>query len=205
MKKILLVPLLLTILILTVIPIVFKTLQVPATAPHHHANFAVFINGQQVDFSSPRLMSIQPCTDDQHISSDPLDNVHLHDQVGNVVHVHAERITWNHLFESIKFDIDKSMQSTASGVLITSVYRNGEKSEHEILGEPIQKQDRLLLHIATQSGSQKIDQDPVLVKEYEATGTNANEYDEGKIGIEKCGSSHATRSMWKRFKIAFHL
>lgn len=172
--------------------IVWKTLQVPAEPVHYHANFAVFVDGKQVDFSRPELMHIAPCTDDTHLDTDPAENVHLHDGIGNVVHLHMAGITWKTFFDSIKFDY----LALTNGKELT-VYRNGEMVSPGILTDiPIGRQDRVLIQIATQSA--------FISSEYEKVGTNAAEYDTGKVGIEKCGSA-ASLSLWQRFRIAFRL
>jgi hypothetical protein len=66
------------------------------TPTHMHANFAVFINGQQVDFS-PYMIG----EDDTPKS----DNVHLHVPRPDVVHVHTTLTTWDVFFTSIGFQL----------------------------------------------------------------------------------------------------
>lgn len=87
---------------------------------HAHADFAMFINGQQFDFSLPQFMSIAPCvtTSSHHQlipaafahGEDPLhegaesslgDWVHLHDGIGTTIHLHKEGVTYAQFFESI--------------------------------------------------------------------------------------------------------
>lgn len=180
--------------------VVWKTLQVPAEPVHYHANFAVFVDGQQVDFSRPELMHIAPCSDDSHMDTDPIENVHLHDGVGNVVHLHMAGITWKTFFDSIKFEY----LPLTNGRELT-VYRNGEKVSPGLLSDsPIGKQDRILVHIATQSGTATVSESSLISAEYEKVGSNSAEYDTGKIGIEKCGSE-GMLSLWQRARIAFGL
>lgn len=177
----------------------YKTIQIPAIPVHYHANFAVFIDGKQADFTSPSLMHIKPCTNDEHESSDPKENVHLHDQVGNVVHVHANGISWQIFFSTIKFNLPEKANEK-----IMSVYSAGKQVSQGYLDEEIKPQDQLLIHIASKSAVQSISDDPLLQKEEEAVGTNASQYDEGKVGVEKCGVD-GTRTLFQRFKLAFHL
>ncbi len=176
-----------------------KTLAVPQEPVHYHANFAVFVEGKQVDFTKPSLMHIAPCTDDVHVSTDPKENVHLHDQIGNVVHLHMDGISWNTFFSTVGFDL-----LPATNEKSLSVYSKGKKVSEGVLHDTIQKQDEILVHIASQSGKEHISQDPQLQQEFEKVGTNASEYDAGNIGIEKCGAQ-GKRTLWQRMKIAFGL
>lgn len=194
--------LLLSFIAITGTAVAYMISTVPAKPPHYHANFAVFIMGVQENFSKPSLMTIQPCTDEVHHSDNPLENVHLHDQVGNVVHLHMDGITWKQFFESINFNLEQEVQknqSTPSGLII-SYYSNEEKKDHSILDQVIQPQERLLIDVSTQSAA-IASTDPRIVTEYEKVGNSAKDFDEGKIGIEQCGSGY-TRSLWQRFKLS---
>lgn len=85
----------------------------PEPAFHEHADFAMYLNGERVDFSLDEFMSVTPCKVVQApfgvaiaqahgATQDSLkDDVHLHDNIGNVVHVHAEGIDWADFFTSI--------------------------------------------------------------------------------------------------------
>ena len=85
----------------------------PAPAFHEHADFALFLDGQQFDFAKDTYMSTMPCTvatSDVHLidtalahggDSDVAEYVHLHDMIGTVVHVHRAGITWSQFFESL--------------------------------------------------------------------------------------------------------
>ncbi|PCI25125.1 hypothetical protein COB57_02825 [Candidatus Peregrinibacteria bacterium] len=82
---------------------------------HEHADFAVFINGEKMDLSADKYMSFVPCT----VSSlfipsvfahggeeeGELANVHLHDNNGRVIHVHAAGVTYADFFESLQMDL----------------------------------------------------------------------------------------------------
>lgn len=197
-KKLIAIPTLLSFLILGMVA--YRISQVPAVPVHYHANFAVFVDGKQIDFTKPQLMHIAPCATDTHVSLDPMENVHLHDGIGNVVHLHMRGITWKTFFDAIQFDYLPLTQDRS-----LTVYRNGKSVSPGILFEnEIGREDRILVHIATESGAQLVSQVPLLQKEDEKVGNNAKDYDEGKIGIEKCGAD-GKRSLWQRAKIAFDL
>lgn len=189
----------LSLVILVSVFVSFKISQIPTKPVHYHANFAVFVDGKQEDFTKPQLMHIKPCSNDEAESNDPKENVHLHDQIGNVVHLHADGIHWNFFLSTIHFDLAKKTEGKS-----LTVYSKGLKVDSKILDETIQKQDQILIHIATQSGAQKISYDPVLVEEETAVGTSAADYDAGKGGAEKCGVI-GNRTLWQRFKLAFGL
>lgn len=67
---------------------------------HFHANFQVWVDGQQEKFESPLYyQEVSTCSKDDH--TDPLHRVHMHDQKYDVVHVHDSAVTWSHFFENI--------------------------------------------------------------------------------------------------------
>jgi hypothetical protein len=74
-----------------------------APAVHYHAAFAVVVDGAPLDFSSPDQMHIAPCgtDEDPDAALSAKDRVHLHNQVGNVAHVHDDNVTWATLLESL--------------------------------------------------------------------------------------------------------
>lgn len=181
----------------------YRTLQVPDRPVHYHANFAVFEDGSQVNFTKPEFMHISPCTDDGPESSDPEDNVHLHDGVGNVVHVHANGITWKTLFTTLKYwdrleGVEKNARVSDLGV---SIYSDGKEESFDYLLKDIKDNTHLLISIGNQSPSTN---SGIMKQEMDAVGDKAKEYTAGKIGIEQCGAT-GPRTLWKRFQIAFGL
>ena len=65
---------------------------------HEHADFALFIRGQEFDFNQPQFIS----TDDHDV--DPY--VHIHEPRTTVVHVHKQGITWDMFFSSLGFTLN---------------------------------------------------------------------------------------------------
>ncbi len=94
---------------------------------HYHAGFVVFDNGKKVDFSDLKYMLIKPCALDGKEEEDDspehiqLEKAHLHDNIGDVVHVEGGNAKWSDLFSNIKYPIDYSK---------TTVYKNGQKIEN---------------------------------------------------------------------------
>lgn len=78
---------------------------------HYHAGFVVLKDNAKVDFSDIKYMDVSPCTVDgkevEH-EDDQLEKAHLHDNIGDVVHVHREGAKWSDLFTNIHYPLDYS-------------------------------------------------------------------------------------------------
>lgn len=98
---------------------------------HYHAGFKIFQNNEQMDFTDISYMWLEPCeahSDDEEETNDAQDTefIHLHDSVGDVIHIHAAGATWGNVFEYLRLqDIDPSR---------ITAYANGE-----IVADPLQK------------------------------------------------------------------
>jgi hypothetical protein len=72
---------------------------------HTHTDFAVYMNGQKMDFSSDQFMSgaieEDSHTDDSHKHA----YLHLHDNIGHVLHRHKPGLTLGEFFESLQIDM----------------------------------------------------------------------------------------------------
>jgi hypothetical protein len=91
------------IILFTIVVVIFTYKKIlPEKHVHFHAGFVIYKDGKMLDFSDYKYMSPIPCTDDQHTQATK-DRVHLHDGVGNVVHVHANGVRWEELFKYLKF------------------------------------------------------------------------------------------------------
>lgn len=77
---------------------------------HYHAGFVVFQDNKKLDFSDFRYMYTKPCVLDKKQNDEDIDTqmekAHLHDQVGDVVHIERSGAVWNDLFTNMKFAID---------------------------------------------------------------------------------------------------
>lgn len=89
---------------------------------HYHAGFVVFENNKKLDFSDNKYMNLKPCSLDQKDDDSPeeiqLEKAHLHDNVGDVVHVEREGAKWNDLFSNLKLAVNYAN---------TTAYVNGQK------------------------------------------------------------------------------
>ncbi|MBP9700110.1 hypothetical protein KBD71_02405 [Candidatus Woesebacteria bacterium] len=182
--------------------IAYKISTVPENPVHLHANFAVVLNDVPVDFSKPSYMTIQPCGDLVHGDSKK-DGVHLHDQVGNVVHVHAEGITWNDFFESVQFNLGSKILEASPGAT-PQYFINGEKREPVVISDLIRSKDQLLVYVGSASAVPRVSEDDRLIAAQRFVGSDAIDYETGKKTSSTC-SPQGKRSLWERFKIAFGL
>lgn len=115
---------------------------------HEHADFAVYINGQQLNFSQQQYMH-----DDVVNETGPMslaDKVHLHDMAGTIVHKHAADVTWGMFFSTINITFNStcfafnnaSYCDNATGSL--RMFVNG-KQNFEYGNYPINDLDRVLI------------------------------------------------------------
>src|SRR4029078_13418935 len=64
---------------------------------HYHADFALYVNGVRDGFKGPRYYEeLQSCKDNN--STDPHERTHMHNNINDVVHIHARGVTWSHFF-----------------------------------------------------------------------------------------------------------
>lgn len=79
---------------------------------HYHAGFIVFENEKKLDFSDTKYMFIKPCTldgeENEEMEDSQLEKAHLHDNVGDVIHIEEEGAVWSDLFTNIEFYVDYS-------------------------------------------------------------------------------------------------
>ncbi|MBA3679443.1 hypothetical protein H0W80_04665 [Candidatus Saccharibacteria bacterium] len=133
--------------------VIFALLRLLMYSPqhtHYHANFSVYINGVQEKFSSPLYyQEVASCSKDK--DTDPLHRAHMHDEVFDIVHVHAPSVTWSHFFENININTDTGYLRIGG-----KVYTNNETSKVSYLlngkqlsslsGQSINSEDTILIN-----------------------------------------------------------
>lgn len=68
---------------------------------HHHANWALMVNGTQIDLSGDRFMEeISSCSGGEG-GIQPSQRIHMHEGEPSIVHVHHEGATWGHLMTNL--------------------------------------------------------------------------------------------------------
>lgn len=104
---------------------------------HFHAGFQVYKDNKLQDYSGFEFMHLAPCGKDGHEMSpdeEQQEKAHLHDNIGDVVHVHREGATWGDLFNNIKVEINPEI-----------VYVNGDEFSGDILTYPIKEYDSVVI------------------------------------------------------------
>ncbi len=117
-------------------------------SPHFHANFAVVINGKKETFQEPTFYEeVSSCGE---IDDNPLTRVHMHDQIGDVVHVHDGSATWGNFFENLGFALGDNVLYARNKSYVDG--QNGElhfilngKSVVSIANKTIKSEDKLLV------------------------------------------------------------
>jgi hypothetical protein len=103
---------------------------------HYHAGFHVYIDGKLLSFSDPIYMNIEPCSVHATSGNDQEEKAHLHDGVGDVVHVHRSNAVWGDLFKNINYKFPDQKPIIA--------YINGQKIS-QIFSYPIKPYDSMFI------------------------------------------------------------
>lgn len=186
MKKIIRIPLIL--LLLAVIYFIWYihsgSQHIP---PHFHANFAVVIDGNKVDFTDDAYMEdVAGCSLTGKVY--PKDRAHLHENNGDTIHIHNDGVAWGHFFanNNIYFDTDHlkmddgELYNSNENSTITYIL-NGVKIENPY-NKLIHSKDRLLIAY----GAYWEDE---LNKLYDTVSDNAGEYN-AKYDPGSCGGTN---------------
>ena len=102
---------------------------------HYHAGFQVYVDGQLQDFADLKYMQIKPCGGVFDNEDDQIEKAHLHDNVGDVVHVHRKGAMWGDLFKNLQWEIPKDKEFVG--------YLNGERKEN-LLNYPLLPYDSVV-------------------------------------------------------------
>ncbi|MGF7229263.1 MAG: hypothetical protein ACQR33_04750 [Candidatus Saccharibacteria bacterium] len=161
---------------LVILGIRFFTYDPPHT--HYHANFAVYINGQREQFKdSTYYEDVAACSAFDNMT--PLERVHMHDGINDVVHVHDHAVTWGQFFENIGWYVGDNFIKThmqmyvASGNSQLHIMINGQDYTNltPITNMVIGDQSKLLVSFGDVSST-------TLHQEYSAIKNNAKHDDE---------------------------
>lgn len=155
---------------------------------HFHANFGIFINGGRLDFSNAKYMEeVSSCTVSGALQ--PKQRVHLHNNIGDVIHVHNEGVTWGHFFNNINFTINDKVLTDDKGILYqtneTTKLRfilNGSQID-SIFNKLIASEDKLLIDYSSDS------LETLKNQKYSQIIANAGEYNE-KQDPAGCSGGH---------------
>lgn len=160
----------------------------PVAHTHYHANFAVYVNGQREEFKSPMYyQDVNTCSAEG--SDNPKVRTHMHDEVNDVIHVHAKAVTWGQFFENIGWSLSGSSLITKDGTVHTEtdqnklhIVLNGQDYTGlgSIANRVIGDKDRLLISY----GSEDMDK---VMAQYETVARNAAKYNAAN-DPKSCGS-----------------
>lgn len=116
----------------------YKSKTIPKKV-HYHAGFQVYAGKKLQDFSNQKYMKEVPCTvnggKENHDEDIQLEKAHLHDKVGNVVHVERAGAKWKDLFVNIGYPFPQD--KTLSGFI-------NSKRVDNILDYPIRPYDTVI-------------------------------------------------------------
>ncbi len=111
-KRFLYITVPLIFLLITISVFFFLKNQFIPAKVHYHAGFIVFQNNKKLSFSDSKYMFIEPCALSQKsVDSTAVAQIkkaHLHDNVGDLVHIEHVGAKWQDLFININFPIDYS-------------------------------------------------------------------------------------------------
>jgi len=100
---------------------------------HHHANFALYVNGVRDEFISPTFYEEIAACSESH--SDPKTRVHMHNNEFDTVHVHTEGATWGHFFANLSYTLGDNVLVTDNGVFTDSA--DGKKLHFILNGQEV--------------------------------------------------------------------
>lgn len=160
--------------------------------PHFHANFAVYVDGERIDFTDEKFSEdIAWCS----ISGkqEPKDRVHLHERNQETIHIHASWVSWWHFFSNndIIFSGDNINISEdfkdQSGVFTQTETKKMSfllnwKSVKNPFNRLINSEDKLLINYGSQS-------DEEIQELYTTVSSNAGEYN-AKYDPGGCGGTN---------------
>lgn len=118
--------------VLLLVAVRFATLK--SDKVHYHANFALYLNGEQDKFDGPGYYEeVQSC--DAHDEDDALGRAHMHDRNNHMVHVHAHAVTWGAFFANLGYSLGDKSVETPKGVFVDGT--NGNKLTLILNGEEL--------------------------------------------------------------------
>jgi hypothetical protein len=171
----------------------------PPKEVHYHANFAVYVDDKQEQFSNPLLYEeISECS----ISTEkkPGERAHLHENIKDVVHVEDSAVTWGNFFQNINWNVSDKYLDTSDVLLVNTDTKkvtyilNGEEVSN-ITNKVIGDKDRLLVSY----GSSTKDE---ITKQFSTVASSAEKYNVTKDPAS-CSGGHSEDSIKDRLKHLF--
>jgi hypothetical protein len=181
---------------------------------HHHANWAIIVNGTRIDLSGDRFMEeISACSaGDEGIQ--PTQRIHMHENLQDIVHVHHEGATWGHLMTNLGLGLGDDWLFLDRGLVegITGVAPDGRLTSGtgggrlvfvvngfvvpSLANRVVASEDRVL--VAWTDG----DVETVRASWFERVATDAGEYNE-RMDPASCSGGHGDLPFLTRLRLAF--
>ena len=174
----------------------------PLEAPHFHANWAIYIDGERLDLSDQRYMEeVSSCyTVDGEVT--PQSRVHMHEGNHDVLHVHHLGATWGHLAGNLGIGLGEGYLILDDGTRIFDgeggrfTYILNGRALTAVHNELIASEDRLLISF----GSESLDE--LAGDRFGQVATTAGEYNL-REDPATCSGSSEPLGAWDRIKLAF--
>lgn len=155
--------------------------------PHFHANFAMYVDGERIDFSKDKYQEdVAGCSLTGLMY--PKDRAHLHENNPDTIHIHHEWVSWGHFFTNNWFvfgedflildDQSVLLQNNEQADNDITYILNGEQVDNPF-NTLIKSKDKLLINYGKQS-------DWEIQELYNSVSTNAGEYN-SKYDPWSCG------------------
>lgn len=95
---------------------------------HYHAGFKVYVDNQLQDYSGYQYMNYTPCSEHDEKKSaeeEQMEKAHLHENVGDVVHIHRSGAVWGDLFTNIKVNLptDRKIVGYVDGKMVSEIMK----------------------------------------------------------------------------------
>jgi len=157
---------------------------------HFHANFALYIDGKRFELKDNKYMeAVTACYAVGTVQ--PKQRVHMHNNDQDVVHVHADGVTWGHFLINIGFNIGSDYLVDDSG----TYYKSGENGKSllfilngddvESIGNKLMRsEDKLLISYGEQNKSELLD------GSFKEMASNAHEFN-GKHDPAGCAGEES--------------
>lgn len=181
---------------------------------HHHANWAVIVNGTRVDLSADRFMEeISACTaGDEGIG--PTQRIHMHENLDHVVHVHHPGATWGHLMTNLGLGLgddwlflDQALVEGVEGAPVDGRFMDGVADGRLIFvvngfvvpslaNRVVESEDRVLIAWTD------AEVETVRTEWFERVADDAGSYND-RMDPASCSGGHGELPLLTRLRLAF--
>ncbi|MEJ2539902.1 MAG: hypothetical protein P8188_08035 [Gemmatimonadota bacterium] len=168
---------------------------------HHHANWAIFVDGERLDLSGDRYMEEVSACSASDAGILPTQRIHMHENNQDVVHVHHPGATWGALMANLGLSLGDDHLFTGEG----DRYFDGEDGRSIVFvlngiavpsvhNRVVASGDRLLVSVTGQ-------RDAALTREFPQVADNAEEFNQ-RMDPASC-AGHGDLPFLTRMRLAF--